>query len=143
MRPNARETSSASHRCWTDARVELFELTIHQALQSLRAGETSAVELTEAYLRRSQTLGKRLNAFATLIISFVMLRSAIFGKVTAYVGIVTGVVMLVPSTAGTIGLVFSLISLVPFAIWCVLIARRLFMLAQGVSKEEAKQPAVA
>lgn len=80
-----------------------------------------------------------LNAVATLIISVVMLRSTIFGKVTAYVGIVTGVLMVVPSTAGTIGLVLSLISLVPFAIWSVLIARRLFMLAQGVSKEEANR----
>jgi hypothetical protein len=84
-----------------------------------------------------------LNAVATLIISGVMLRSNIFGKGTAYVGIVTGVLMVVPSTAGTIGLYFAFASLVPFAIWSVLIARRLFMLAQGVSKEEAKQPAVA
>jgi hypothetical protein len=84
-----------------------------------------------------------LNAVATLIISAVMLRSTLFGKVTASVGMVTGVLMVVPSTAGTIGLVLSLMSLVPFAIWSVLIARRLFMLAQGTSKEEAKQPTVA
>jgi hypothetical protein len=84
-----------------------------------------------------------LSTFATLIISVVMLRSTIFSKGTAYVGIVTGVLMLVPSTVGTIGPYFGLMSLVPFAIWCILIARRLFQLAQGASKEEAKQPAVA
>jgi hypothetical protein len=82
-----------------------------------------------------------LNAVATLIISVVMLRSTLFGKVTAYMGIVTGVLMLVPSTAGTIGLYLSLMSLVPFAIWSVLIARRLFRLGSGGSKGEAKQPA--
>ena len=84
-----------------------------------------------------------LNAVATLIISVVMLRSTLFSRGTASMGIVTGVLMLVPSTAGTIGLYLSLLSLVPFAIWSVLIARRLFMLAQGGSKEEAQQPAVA
>lgn len=84
-----------------------------------------------------------LNAIATLMISGVMLRNTIFGKGTASVGIVTGVLMLVPSTAGTIGLVFSLMSLVPCAIWFVLIACKLFILAQGIAKEEAKRPTVA
>ena len=71
-----------------------------------------------------------LSAVALLIISAVMLRSNIFSKVTAYVGILMGVLMLVPSTAGTIGLYLALISLVPTAIWLILIARRLFRLGQ-------------
>jgi len=83
------------------------------------------------------------NAVATLIISVVMLRSTIFSKVTASVGLVTGVLMVIPSTVGTIGLYLALLSLVPFAIWCILIARRLFQLALGGSLQEAKQPAVA
>ena len=78
-----------------------------------------------------------LNAIATLIISVVMLRSTIFSRVTAYVGILTGILMLVPSIAGTLGLLLALMSLAPFAIWCILIARRLFQLGQGVSKEGA------
>ena len=71
-----------------------------------------------------------LSAVALLIISAVMLRSNIFSKVTAYVGILMGVLMLVPSTAGTIGLYLALISLVPTAIWLILITRRLFRLGQ-------------
>ncbi|MFC1972481.1 hypothetical protein ACFLVE_03645, partial [Chloroflexota bacterium] len=71
-----------------------------------------------------------LTAVALLIISAVMLRSNIFSKITAYVGILMGVLMLVPSTAGTIGLYFALISLVPTAIWLILITRRLFQLGQ-------------
>ncbi len=67
-----------------------------------------------------------LGSVATLIISGVMLRSKIFGKVTAYAGIVAGVLMVVPSTAGTIGLYLALVSLVPTAIWLILIARRFF-----------------
>ena len=69
-----------------------------------------------------------LGGVALLIISTVMLRSTIFSKVTAFVGLVLSVTMLVPPTVGTIGLVFSLVSLVPLEIWLILIARRLFRL---------------
>src|SRR5712691_8784266 len=72
-----------------------------------------------------------LGGAAHLIISTVMLRSTIFSKVYAYVGLVLSVTMLVPPTLGTIGLVFSLGSLVPLEIWLILIARRLFRLGLG------------
>lgn len=60
-----------------------------------------------------------------------MLRSSIFSKITGYVGIVTNVFALgfyVPK----IGIVFGLISVLPFLIiWNILIARRFFQLGQG------------
>jgi hypothetical protein len=79
-----------------------------------------------------------------VIIAAVMLRSGVFNKTTASVGILMGVMMLVPPLppVGTIGLVLSYIVIVPSAIWNILIARRLFQLGQGVSNEEAKQPAL-
>ena len=79
-----------------------------------------------------------LLAIASLIISVVMLRSTLFGKVTAYVGIVANVIGLgffVP----TIGVFLSLISVVGLQIWYILIARRLFQLGQSVSNEEANR----
>ena len=79
-----------------------------------------------------------LSGVVLLIISVVMLRGNIFSKGTAYLGILMGVLMLIPPTVGTIGLLLSLISLVPTLIWLILIARRLFQLGQGVSKEEAE-----
>jgi hypothetical protein len=72
-----------------------------------------------------------LSAVALLIVSVVMVRSQIFGKVAAYVGILTSVLMFVPPTAGTIGLLLSVVSLVPTAIWLILIARRLLQLGRG------------
>jgi hypothetical protein len=86
-----------------------------------------------------------LVSLAGLIISAVMLRSNIFSKVTASVGILANALSLadyfrlafVPA-AGAILLIISGVLLV---IWLILIARRLFMLAQSVSNEEAKQPA--
>jgi hypothetical protein len=69
-----------------------------------------------------------LMSAAGLIISAVMLRSSsIFSKLTAYVGIlesVLGLGLFVP----TIGLLLSLLSLIPTMMWYILIARRLFRL---------------
>jgi len=60
-----------------------------------------------------------------------MLRSGVFSKATAYAGLLAGVLMIVPSTAGTLGLIFSLASLVPWAMFAVLVARRLFQLGRA------------
>lgn len=71
-----------------------------------------------------------LSALAVLIVSAVMLRNHhnVFSKVTGYVGLSAGVLMLIPPTAGMIGVVFSLLSLVPLVIWLALVARRLLRL---------------
>jgi hypothetical protein len=69
-----------------------------------------------------------LGGIVILMFSVIMLRSNIFSKTTAYVGIVMGVLMLVPPTAGSIGLLLSLISLIPTLIWLILIARRFFQM---------------
>jgi len=64
-----------------------------------------------------------------------MLRSEIFGKRTAYVGIVTNIVVFglyVPK----VGIYISLLSVVGYLIWYILIARRLFQL--GWSKLNGK-----
>ena len=76
-----------------------------------------------------------LLAVAPLIISVVMLWSTTFGKVTAYVGIVANVLavgLFVPA----IGVFLSLVSVVALLIWYILIAIKLFILAQRVSKIE-------
>jgi hypothetical protein len=82
-----------------------------------------------------------LGGIAYILISAVMLRSGTFGKTTAVVGMLMGVMLLVPPLPpiGMIGLVLSYIVIVPSAIWYALIARRLFMLAQSISKEEAQR----
>lgn len=69
-----------------------------------------------------------MGAVFAITISIVMLRSNTFGKVTASVGLAMGVLTLVPASAGTVGIVFSLLALVPTVIWYILIARRFFQL---------------
>jgi hypothetical protein len=60
-----------------------------------------------------------------------MLRSNIFGRVTAYMGILAAIfdwALYVP----TIGLFLSMLSVFPFlTIWSILVARRLFQLGKA------------
>ena len=81
-----------------------------------------------------QTVGYFFLAIAVLIISVVMLRGKVFGKVTAYVGILTSVVTFVddvslviaPSIAGILMPVSGLLWLV----WWIMISRRLLQLGK-------------
>jgi hypothetical protein len=76
-----------------------------------------------------------LGSVALLMSSVVMLRSSIFSKATAYVGMIANVLVFglyVPK----IGIYLSILSVMPFyVIWYILIARRLLQLGRGVSKE--------
>ena len=75
--------------------------------------------------------GYLLEGLALLIFAVVMSRSSLFGKVTAYLGILLGVLSLVPPTVPAVGLIFAFGSLVPLEIWNILIARRLLQLGRG------------
>jgi len=70
-----------------------------------------------------------LGYIAKIIIGGVMLRSIVFSKATAYMGIlagITGLAFYLPM----IGLLFSIASVLLIAIWYVMIARGLFKLGQ-------------
>ena len=73
-----------------------------------------------------------LNAIALLIIAIVMLQSDIFSRPAAFWGIAAGVLMVIPSTAGTIGIAFALASLIPWSVFCVLITKRFFQLGRSM-----------
>ena len=62
-----------------------------------------------------------LNAIVLLTISFVMFKSKIYIRATAWSGLVSGVLMSIPSTFGVIGLVFSLVFLIPWIVFSVLL----------------------
>jgi hypothetical protein len=90
-------------------------------------------------------IGLLLVSVAGLIVSAVMLRSNIFSKVTAYVGILANAISLaeyfrlafVPA-AVLLLLIIATASGLLLLIWYILIARRLFQLGQGVSKGKAQ-----
>ncbi len=75
-----------------------------------------------------------LGAIAPLIVSLVMLRSRVFGRGAAWMGILANLLafgLYVP----VVGIYLSLLSVLPFlAIWYILVARRLWQLGRGVSR---------
>jgi len=71
-----------------------------------------------------------LNGITLLVISCVMLKSAVFSKTTAVIGLISGVLMMIPSTAGTIGLIFSLASLIPWYVFSIFTAKRFLRMSK-------------
>jgi hypothetical protein len=76
-----------------------------------------------------------LNAIVLFIFSGVMLRSQLFGIATAYLGFIAGILMIIPSSAGMIGLYFALASLIPWAIWLVLVGKRLLLIGGSFMRQ--------
>lgn len=70
-----------------------------------------------------------LNGIALLIFAFVALKSGVFSKTTAWFGLAAGILMSIPSSAGRLGLVFSLLSLIPWAVFSIMAAVRLLRLS--------------
>jgi hypothetical protein len=89
--------------------------------QLVAAGEATLASWTGTAFVTSYIL----SALATLVASMTMLRTRAFGRATGFIGIAYGVLNLVPSSAGTLGLVLSLGSLIPMLVWLVLVARGL------------------
>jgi hypothetical protein len=73
-------------------------------------------------------VGYVLSAIAGLLMCSAMVGTGVFGRPTAYIGLAMYTMNLVPATAGMPGLVLSIASLFPLAVWLVLVARRLWLL---------------
>ena len=86
---------------------------------------TAGQVMLETYTGTAFDVYYVLNTIILFIFSANMLRSKLFSKATAFLGILAGILMIVPSSAGTLGLYFSLASLLPWGIWLVLVGRRL------------------
>lgn len=74
-----------------------------------------------------------LGGIADLIMAAVMLRSGIFSKVTAIMGMIVGAMLLVPPLPplGTFALMLSYIVILPSMIWNVLLGLRFLQLAKN------------
>ena len=83
-----------------------------------------------------------LSAICLILIAAVMFKSAVYGKAMAAIGLSSGILMLIPSTAGTLGLFFSLASLVPWMVFSAMGAVRFLRLgsmAPGNEPHELKE----
>jgi len=77
-------------------------------------------------------VGYVLTALWASIASMVMLLKGGFGRATASIGILTGTSMLVPPTAGRVGIVLSLAAVALSLVWYLLLAHRLWQLGQPI-----------
>jgi hypothetical protein len=114
--------------------------------ETQRAGLMSAGEaMLTIYKGTAFNVSYVLAAVGGLVVAALMLRSDVFGRRTAYLGLLTNTLGLIPSTAGTVGLVAAFLFLIPFMIWLVLILRRLMQLGRdgrrdAISRAHAPSP---
>ncbi len=108
---------------------EMLSLSSQYAAAATEAQKTlfltAGQVMLETYKGTAFDIYYVLNTLVLFLFSPVMLRSKLFSNTTAYLGFLAGALMIVPSTAGTPGLYFSLASLVPWAVWLVLVGKRL------------------
>jgi hypothetical protein len=108
------------------------ELGIVASRASGATGEahTAAVGAVEALLARSTGTAfivyYLLGAVALGLFGWALRVTRVWGRTAATTAIASGILMLVPSTFGTLGLIASFASLVPYLWFCVIAARRLW-----------------
>ena len=96
-------------------------ITDMERLTSLAAGQAMLATSQGTAFDVSYILGD----IALLTVSYVMLQSRLFSRAIAFVGILTSVLMFIPPSAGTVGVILSVMSVPPTAIWLFLVGRRL------------------
>jgi len=113
--------------------AELFALSDRYAAASNEAERSQYLAAGEALLTlfngTAWAVYYFLGPISGLISSLLMLRSNIFSKATAYVGIITSIIacgLLVPG----IGPVLAFLSMLGYVIWNILLARKFFQLGR-------------
>jgi len=114
--------------------IELYSLSGQYAAATTEAAKSHYLAAGEALLASFDGVGWFLNTLlgglSLLVSSILMLRSEIYGKATAYVGIVSNIAVcsfFIP----VIGIFLLFLSVPGYAIWYFLLARRFFQLGRG------------
>jgi hypothetical protein len=115
-----------------EATFSMFSLSQQYALASSEAQravlEAACQTLLTTYNGTAFSLGYFLSGLAMLLISTVMLRSALFGRLAGLSGVAAGVTGLIPASMGTLGFVLSFVSLLPLIVWLFVVGRRFLQL---------------
>jgi len=122
--------------CLVSARPipEMFALSDQYAAAITEAERATYLVAAESMLTHFHGMAFQahyiLGSASLLISSFLMLRSHTYSRATAYVGLVSNVVVFglyVP----VVGVYISMLSVVGYLVWYIMIARRLFQLGWG------------
>ncbi|NCC75557.1 MAG: DUF4386 family protein [Clostridia bacterium] len=95
----------------------------------LAAGEA----LMAGYTGTSFDVYYVLSTICLLLFSYALIKSPQFKKSVGCWGLASGLFMIIPSSAGTVGMIFSLLSLIPWVVFVVLLAIRFRQLAHSVT----------
>ena len=86
---------------------------------------SAAIGMFETYTGTAFDIYYVLNTLVLFVYFFVMRKAGIYGKAIPILSLVAGLLMVVPSSAGMLGMIFSLASLIPWAVWLILVSRKL------------------
>ena len=92
---------------------KFFDANINEQIIYIAAGET----LLAGYSGTSFNVYYVLNTICLLMFSYTLIKSPIFKKSVGYWALASGFFMIIPSSAGMIGLIFSLLSLIPWVVF--------------------------
>jgi len=113
---------------------EVMSLAQRYELSSMENEQSQLIAAGEALLATYKGTAFNayyvLNGISLILFSLAMIGHDAFGKKIGFTGLIAGTLMLVPSTAGNVGLVFAFLSLIPTSIWFVMIAMRLHKISK-------------
>jgi len=92
---------------------KFFDANINEQIIYIAAGET----LLAGYSGTSFNVYYVLNTICLLMFSYTLIKSPIFKKSVGYWALASGFFMIIPSSVGMIGLIFSLLSLIPWMVF--------------------------
>ena len=82
-----------------------------------------------------------LNGIALILFFLAMIKSIKFRKSTTYIGLTSGFLMLVPATAGVPGMTMSLLSLIPWSVFSILVIQDFHRIIKQIRQEKEKSVA--
>lgn len=132
-----------------NAAIPMLALSTKYAAATTDAQRMLLASAGEAILARGEdfTLGGFYGLFITgiagMIFSIILLKGRIFSKITAYLGILGFLLLLIYTTWATFvsisyetAIIFGGVGGIFTTLWYIFVARRLFQLGRGISKRE-------
>lgn len=105
--------------------TKYFNVLPSEQIHFIAAGEA----LISRYTGTSFDVYYVLNAISLLMFSSAMIKSGVFKKSIGWWGLISGILMIIPSSAGIIGMIFSLLSLIPWVVFLILLTKCFYLLS--------------
>jgi hypothetical protein len=110
-------SSNTSLEMLSLSRMYLNALTEQEKTLFIASGQT----LNLIWKGTSYAVYYVLNGIALILFFLAMIKNPKFRKSTTYFGLIAGILMTVPATAGVIGMTMALLSLIPWSIFSILV----------------------